>query len=164
MGSEGCFLGEGLGSVLYEHNTVKTPWGHPWPPRHLQCKEHCRKIAGDMSQWAGCASFKQTHTDTHIRCDYVNFSMERFWGFWRLTVQGFFFFPSWLEHRSLKHGAVSAVAVKKTKKQNKTKNEPYMESEIRYSQGLCPLIHYLHQGQTNPSIHSIKQTVWWVSQ
>lgn len=158
MGSDGYFGGGGLWSVLFKHNTLKTPWGHPGPPHHLQCKERCKKTAGDLSDSERVVQGLNKHTQTHTQTMWLRilFHGEVLGILEKYCVILRIFFSSWLEHHSLKHGVVAAVAVKKRG-----------AAHAKWDQiQLKPLpTHALFTSrQTSLSIHSIRQTVWWVSQ
>lgn len=157
MGSDGDLGGGGLWSVLFKHNTLKTPWGHPGPPRHLQCKEHCKKIAGDLSDSERVVQGLNKYTQTHTHTMWLRILFHgKVLGILEKYCTRIFFFFLPLEHHSLKHGVVAAVAVKKRWAAHAK------WAHIQFKP--LPTHALFTSRQTSLSIHSIRQTVWWVSQ
>lgn len=88
--------GEGGCGQCYSNTT---PWRRPEDtlghPVICNAKSTARRLRETYQTVSGlCKVWTNTHKHTHTRCDYAYFSMEKFWGFWRNTVQGFFFFSS----------------------------------------------------------------------
>lgn len=135
----------------HPEDALRTPWATPSFAMQRALQEECRR---PIRQWAGCARFEQTHTQTMwLR---ILFHGEVLGILEKYCVILRIFFSSWLEHHSLKHGVVAAVAVKKR-----------WAAHAKWDQiQLKPLpTHALFTSrQTSLSIHSIRQTVWWVSQ
>lgn len=66
MGSDGYF---GAGGVVvcviqtqHPEDALRTPWATPSFAMQRALQEDCRR---PIRQWAGCARFEQTHTNTH---------------------------------------------------------------------------------------------------
>lgn len=93
-GFRGLFWGRGGCGQCYSNTT---PWRRPEDtlghPIICNAKSTARRLRETYQTVSGlCKVWTKTHKHTHKQCDYAYFSMEKFRGFWRNTVQGFFFF------------------------------------------------------------------------
>lgn len=136
--------------VVVSVTQTQHPEDAPRPPRATPSFAKQRALQEDCRRPITVSNLcTQTHTHTNDVITHT-FPWKSSGDFGEILYKDFFSLHD-LEHHSLKHGVVAAIAVKK---------KPHMQSEIRYSSSLYPLMHYLHQGRQA----SIRQTVCWVIQ